>query len=86
MSPLTKGVAGHLVYSSLVGIVTLYLHSRLKAGYITSNMDLTSEATSVCYCVLDWCEGRTNIADPRDHSLPLTLLHLESQDVVEGGQ
>jgi len=89
MSPLTKGVTDPLVHPSLVGIVTLYLHSRLKAGYITSNMremwDLTSEAGSVCCCVLDWCEGRTSVADSRDHAPLLTSPHLESQNLVEGG-
>jgi len=69
-------LAGPLVHSSLVSIVNLYLHSRLEADYMMSNVgwirDLTPEAASVCCCVLDWCEGRTNVADSRDHALPLT--------------
>jgi len=48
-------------------------------------LDLTSEATSVYYYVLDWGEGRTNTPDPRDDA-PLTSLHLDAPDEVEGGQ
>jgi hypothetical protein len=60
---------------STMKVVTLYLGSRLKADLITSTpysiQDPTSEAASICYHVLEWGEGTTNIPDSRD-DVPLT--------------